>query len=1668
MATTETSWINPDLRFDLSGWVVDPQRLDEAVTIEVWVGERLVARTAARGMRRQVKKLFGGDGRHGFRIVPPFEFFNGKSYPVRILRTDTEEAILDQAVTFADLRLNLGGGQVALGAVTSVDGAGLEGWLLDPEQLEQVLEVELWVDGSRLITLPADIHARGLPLRGEDQRHGFAFRLPSRLYDDGSHAVEVRVAGGPALVAQAATVELPSKRKPRYSGELALGSGGMLVGSVEADGLGDLPIAIRLQEGERTLGWQVAGNGDAIELSLSELLGGGALAGELAAVVEPEGHALPISGLGGLVTILAVRLDGAGLAVTADLHPAVAPGGIDLLVLADSQRAGMLPLRGKGGHASRATGRLPLSQSAGRIALALAGGATLVSLRKAARDEAALALGADASWRSLEDPLVRQTTLARGGGGLVPEEVLSGLAGTVTYDSALGQISGWVVNLAAPLSPVKVELLADGAVRARVTADEPASVAVAGARTGIPAGFTFALEALGLPKRATLTVRVEDGPAFPGGTIPYAPGRRIDGTVDQLSWGEFRLTAVGRVHSLVRPGQPVPVELMLDGEVVDRVLARSEVEGRPGFGFELSAQVGQDGIAGRVAVRAGGVVLPLPALTAAADAEEAGGAAEPVAEPPATANEAVSGALDTLEPGRAIGWALVPERPDAPVDVMLYVGGVPFAHARTRFRRGDVERRHGGAGFAGFVFELPPNLGVVEQVELRVDPLTARGPLGKPSRTLPPRLEVVEPARALRSAPVPVDTARAMPRISIIILNQNGEALLDALFDSVLRHEPDPRFEWLVVDHVSHDGSEAACARARAAGLDVRWLPRDANHSFSESNNWGARQARGEVLAFVNNDVELAGRALGAMAELLSDPSIGMVGLKLFDALGEGMWAAAPPIQHLGVYVSPTLAERQFRPFEARLVPEVRDTANAIAEVPAVTGAFMAMRRADFEAVGGFDPRYFYGWEDIDLCLRVTQELGQRVVCLNERAAFHHRGFTRSDGRHKDPRRAANAKAFNKLWGRRLRRLIRQDLLARPGHWLGHRPVIAFAVTEASDETSAGDYFTALELGRALQRIMPVHIAYLGAGSWYDLSDVDVLIAMVDRFDPGKVEAARPHLTLVAWARNWFDRWCERPGIHAFDQVWASSEKAARWVADKLCREVDVVRIATNPAAFEGVAADPALASDYCFTGSRFGVARDIELDLRPELVGADGAVFGHNWEGSALASIDRGPLPYSRVPAAYASTRLVLDDANVATKAWGSCNSRVFDAIAAGRLVLTNGEEGARELFGDLLPAWRTRRDLERLIPEWLGDDAARDEQVARLREIVLAEHTYDARAAQVRALLGAPARRLRFAIKIAATEAAGAAWGDYHFAHSLADAIRAEGHLARVDLRERWYGGLADTDDVVIVLRGIVAYEPAPHQVNFAWVISHPDDLSGKELSGYDRVFVASELFAGQVAGQVDVPVETMLQCTDPSRFNADRVDAGVPAAELLFVGNSRGVERESVRWALDEGLPLTLYGGGWTTLVPASALAGRYVPNEILGSLYARARFVLCDHWHDMRRHGFVSNRVFDVLAAGGDIIVDPVPGLEALPDGVHVYHSREELARIVRDGSPRSAEDKRRTAAWVAEHHSFAARARVFVAAAVALEEAAVARPAGEMAQPDEPEPADEPAPEVSEA
>jgi hypothetical protein len=167
------------------------------------------------------------------------------------------------------------------------------------------------------------------------------------------------------------------------------------------------------------------------------------------------------------------------------------------------------------------------------------------------------------------------------------------------------------------------------------------------------------------------------------------------------------------------------------------------------------------------------------------------------------------------------------------------------------------------------------------------------------------------------------------------------------------------------------------------------------------------------------------------------------------------------------------------------------------------------------------------------------------------------------------------------------------------------------------------------------------------------------------------------------------------------------------------------------------------------------------------------------------------------------------------------------------------------------------------------------------------------------------------------------------------------------------------------------------------------------------------------------------------DPDRFWPDPTG---PAEELLFVANSRKIQRRIVADLAGTEHDLSVYGHGWTSdLINLRFVKGDLIPNADLRRHYSSAKIVLNDHWDDMRAEGFISNRIYDAVACGAFVISDHVDGIEEEFGGAVVtYREAAELEPLIGRYLADGAERKRLGELGrdiVVERHTFDQRAGV---------------------------------------
>lgn len=235
------------------------------------------------------------------------------------------------------------------------------------------------------------------------------------------------------------------------------------------------------------------------------------------------------------------------------------------------------------------------------------------------------------------------------------------------------------------------------------------------------------------------------------------------------------------------------------------------------------------------------------------------------------------------------------------------------------------------------------------------------------------------------------------PRVSAVIPSKDQPEILDKCLRGLascagaegVNRIP---FEIIVVDNGSTDQNRQRVERltqnfeeSEKIKVIYRYEPMDFN--FSRMCNLGAKEASGELLLFLNDDVELC--LPGCVKELAMTAASaqgGAVGLKLY-------YPDSRRIQHAGITNLPMGPVHKLQFLEDDQIYQ-HGINRGSRNVLAVTAACLMVKRDRFVEAGGFREELQVAFNDVELCFRL-HELGYFNVCRNDLYAFHHESLSR-------------------------------------------------------------------------------------------------------------------------------------------------------------------------------------------------------------------------------------------------------------------------------------------------------------------------------------------------------------------------------------------------------------------------------------------------------------------------------------------------------------------------------------------------------------------------------------------------------------------------------------------------------------------------------------------------
>lgn len=243
---------------------------------------------------------------------------------------------------------------------------------------------------------------------------------------------------------------------------------------------------------------------------------------------------------------------------------------------------------------------------------------------------------------------------------------------------------------------------------------------------------------------------------------------------------------------------------------------------------------------------------------------------------------------------------------------------------------------------------------------------------------------------AVPAVPVPSPSGPA-PVVSILVVSYNTREMTLACLRSI-RAETRTPVEILLVDNASADGSAAAVA---AEFPEVTLMAETVNHGFAAANNLAAARARGDYLLLLNPDTLVLDGAIDRLLDFArARPRARIWGGRT--VFGDGTLNPGSCWRRMtlwGLFVQATGLSSVFRG-SAILNPESYGGWDRSTErqVDIVSGCFLMIARADWQALGGFDPAFFMYGEEADLCLRAARDLGARPRVTPAARIVHYAG----------------------------------------------------------------------------------------------------------------------------------------------------------------------------------------------------------------------------------------------------------------------------------------------------------------------------------------------------------------------------------------------------------------------------------------------------------------------------------------------------------------------------------------------------------------------------------------------------------------------------------------------------------------------------------------------------
>jgi N-acetylglucosaminyl-diphospho-decaprenol L-rhamnosyltransferase len=222
-----------------------------------------------------------------------------------------------------------------------------------------------------------------------------------------------------------------------------------------------------------------------------------------------------------------------------------------------------------------------------------------------------------------------------------------------------------------------------------------------------------------------------------------------------------------------------------------------------------------------------------------------------------------------------------------------------------------------------------------------------------------------------------------MHKLSIIIPTWNTANTTLKCIKTIRKYLLDIDYEIIIVDNASTDNTQSLLSKI----TKIIYIRNSSNLGFSKANNIGFKNSSGKFLFFLNSDMELIDSSFLSMINYLENhPDIGVIGPRFLNSDMSPQGSVTPPQTVFNAFKEYWLKKKYS-------FSKYSPAGNLPIKVWSISGGAILIKRDDFTIMKGWNEKYYFYFEDLDLC-RQIRKMHKYIYFFPICTVIHHHGIS--------------------------------------------------------------------------------------------------------------------------------------------------------------------------------------------------------------------------------------------------------------------------------------------------------------------------------------------------------------------------------------------------------------------------------------------------------------------------------------------------------------------------------------------------------------------------------------------------------------------------------------------------------------------------------------------------